>query len=365
MRARAPLPGLALLLAGCAAARPPSLPAGEYLALVVSESADEVARVRFGPTGARVEGTRRVGAMPMEIDGPHGVAVGPEGEHYYVSIAHGTPYGSLWKISLRDDRVLERTALGPFAATVGLTPDGEYAFVSNFNVHGDHVPSSVSKVHLPTMAEVARTETCVMPHGSRVSPDGRRHYSVCMMDGKLVEIDVGTGSVARTLALGGEGGGEHAGHAACSPTWAQPSADGSRVYVACNALARVVEVDVAAWRETRRFATGPSPYNLEVTPDGRYLLVTLRNRTEPATEVIELREGSRAARIAASTVLPHGLAVTPDSRYAFVSAEGVGSEPGRVDVLDLGALRRVASVEVGQQAAGVAVVPTRWPREAR
>ena len=358
---RAAIPAFALLVAGCAAASPaaPPLLAGEYLALVVSESADEVARVRFGPAGARVEATRRVGVMPMEIDGPHGIAVDPDGEHYYVSLAHGTPSGSLWKLSLRDDRVLERTPLGPFAASVGLTPDGEYAFVSNFNVHGDHVPSSVSKVHLPSMAEVARTETCVMPHGSRVSPDGRRHYSTCMMDGKLVEIDVADGSVARTLALDGEGAAEHAGHAACSPTWAQPSADGSLVYVACNALGRVVEVDVAAWRETRRFVTGSSPYNLEVTPDGRYLLVTLRNRTEPATEVIDLRDGRSAARIASSTVLPHGLAVTRDSRYAFVSVEGVGSEPGRVDVIDLAALRRIASVAVGQQAAGIAVVPPR------
>jgi DNA-binding beta-propeller fold protein YncE len=293
------------------------------------------------------------------VDGPHGVAVDAAGGHYYVSIAHGTPYGSLWKLALADDRVVARTPLGAFPATVGVTPDGEYAFVSNFNVHGDHVPSSVSKVHLPTMAEVARTETCVMPHGSRLSPDGSRHYSTCMMDGTLVEIGVATGAVARTLALDAAAGEGHAEHGRCSPTWAQPSADGARVYVACNALAQVVEVEVSSWRETRRFDTGPSPYNLETTPDGRYLLVTLRSRAEPAVQVVDLRDGGTAARVPTSSVLPHGLAVTPDSRFAFVSVEGVGSEPGRVDVIDLGSLRRVATAEVGQQAAGIAVVPGR------
>jgi hypothetical protein len=48
------------------------------------------------------------------------------------------------------------------------------------------------------------------------------------------------------------------------------------------------------------------------------------------------------------------VAVSPDSRYAFVSVEGVGAAPGRVDVFDLDALMRVASVDVGQQASGIA-----------
>ena len=143
----------------------------------------------------------------------------------------------------------------------------------------------------------------------------------------------------------------------CSPTWAQPSADGSRVYVACNRSAEILEVDAASWQITRRFPTGEAPYNLAVTPDGRYLLATLKNRTAPATEVFDLASGRSVARVPSSTVLPHGVAVSPDSRYAFVSVEGVGAEPGKVDVIDLGTLQRVDSVEVGQLAAGIAVVP--------
>jgi DNA-binding beta-propeller fold protein YncE len=50
----------------------------------------------------------------------------------------------------------------------------------------------------------------------------------------------------------------------------------------------------------------------------------------------------------------HGVVVSPDSRYAFVSVEGVGAEPGKVDVFDLRTFERVASAEVGQQASGIA-----------
>jgi DNA-binding beta-propeller fold protein YncE len=359
----------ALALTGCAgaglpapAAAPP-LPDGEYVAYVASESADQVSRIRFGAGGARVERQVQVGNQPTEIDGPHGLAISPDGQYFYVSIAHGTPYGTLQKFSTATGELVERTTLGLFPATVGVTPDGDYAFVTNFNLHGDHVPSSVSKVHLPSLTEVARTETCVMPHGSRINPQGTRQYSTCMMDQKLVEIDVASGEVSRTLELAPAAhGGAHAGHAAarvCSPTWAQPSADGSKVYVACNKAAEIVEVDVASWRVTRRFATGEAPYNLDVTPDGRYLLVTLKNRTAPATEVIDLSAGATVARVPSSGVLPHGVAVTPDSRFAVVSVEGIGSEPGRVDVIDLGTLRRVGSVEVGPQAGGIAVLAGR------
>ena len=52
-----------------------------------------------------------------------------------------------------------------------------------------------------------------------------------------------------------------------------------------------------------------------------------------------------------STTVTHGVAVSPDSRYAFVTSEGVGAEPGKVDIFDLAAMTRVASVDVGQQAA--------------
>src|SRR2546425_9998574 len=95
-----------------------------------------------------------------------------------------------------------------YPATVSVTPDGAFALVVNFNLQGDMVPSSVSVVATHDMTEIARPTTCTMPHGSRVSPDGARHYSACMMDDMLVEIDTRTFGVARhfMLAKGNEHG---------------------------------------------------------------------------------------------------------------------------------------------------------------
>jgi DNA-binding beta-propeller fold protein YncE len=49
----------------------------------------------------------------------------------------------------------------------------------------------------------------------------------------------------------------------------------------------------------------------------------------------------------------HGAVVSPDNRYAFISVEGIGADPGTVEVIDLDSLKTVATVDVGQQAAGI------------
>ena len=63
--------------------------------------------------------------------------------------------------------------------------------------------------------------------------------------------------------------------------------------------------------------------------------------------------GRELARIPTPRKIVHGIVVSPDNRYAFISVEGVGSEPGTVEVIDLTSLKTVATVDVGSQAAGI------------
>lgn len=335
-------------------------PAKDYLAYVVCESADTVVRVRFGPNGLSVEREIETGMMPVDIDGPHGVDVSPDEEFYYVSLGHGRPYGSLWKYRTVDDSVVGRISLGLFPATLKVTPDGAFAFVVNFNLHGDPVASSVSVVATEEMLEVARISTCTMPHGSRINAQGTKQYSACMMDDTLVEIDTRTFRVARhfLLSKGKERGKDGApGRTAprepisCSPTWAEPSADGALVYVACNKSDEIVEVDTASWKVTRRLSAGSGVYNLAATRDGRLVATNKRGQS---VSVFDLESGSELARVPTKRKVVHGAAVTPDDRYVFISVEGVGSEPGTVEVIDLTTLETAARVDVGQQAAGIA-----------
>jgi DNA-binding beta-propeller fold protein YncE len=362
-------------------------PDKDYLVYVVSESADKIALIRFGPNGARVDHDLQTGDMPVDIDGPHGIVVSPDREFYYVSIAHGRPFGLIWKYSTKDDRVLGKATLGYFPATVDITPDGNFLFIVNFNLHGDMVPSSVSVVSTPTMTEVARIQTCTMPHGSRLNPQGTKQYSACMMDDMLVEIDTQTLKVARHFIVtkgkeigvmgapkikvadamssmpgmsGMPGMKDTGGHGmeapkpgdnSCSPTWAQPSADGSSIYVACNKSSEIVEVSANDWKLVRRIPARAGVYNLGITHDGTRLLAT--NKRDQSVSIYDLRSGKELARLPTKRKVLHGVVVSPDDAYAFVTVEGVGSEPGTVEIIDLKALQTVATVDVGEEAAGI------------
>jgi DNA-binding beta-propeller fold protein YncE len=350
-------------------------PAEDYLVYVLSESADKISLIRFGPQGAKVEREITTGLMEPDIDGPHGIAISPDKQDYFVSLGHGRPFGTVWKYSAKDDKVVGKVSLGLFPATMDLSPDGNLLYVVNFNLHGDMVPSSVSVVLTGEMLEIKRIETCTMPHGSRFNPQGTKHYSACMMDDMLVEIDAETLEVSRhySLTKGKETPGngtppnrrmEHSSHdsgghglapprpgdISCSPTWAQPSSDGSKIFVACNKSSEIVEVDAKTWKIERRMAAGPGVYNLAVTKNGR-LIAT--NKRDASVSVYDLKTGTELARIPTKRKVVHGAVVSPDNRYAFISVEGVGSEPGTVEVIDLEALKTVATVDVAQQAAGI------------
>ena len=98
--------------------------------------------------------------------------------------------------------------------------------------------------------------------------------------------------------------------------------------------------------------TGRGVYNLAVTADGTLLVATLKQGA--SVEIFSLATGQSLAQVRTSNVLAHGVALSPDSRYAFVSSEGVGAAPGKVDVIDLQARLNVGTVDVAQQASGIA-----------
>src|SRR4029077_601103 len=343
------------------------LPKQDYLVYVVCESADKIVLLRFGPKGLQIENQVRTGLMPLDINGPHGIAVSPDKQYFYVSEGHGRPEGSVWKYHAGTDTVIKYTSLGLFPATTDITPDGNFIYVANANFHGDMVPSSISVVATDQMIEVKRITTCTMPHGSRLNHAGTKHYSACMMDDMLVEIDTSKFAVSRYFMLtpGKEMGMTGTPYPAsadqkmhnmadhkpvCTPTWAQPSNDGGTVYVACNQSNDIVAVNTADWKLARRFPAGNGVYNLAMTKDGRLIATNKRGQS---VSVFDLVTGKELARIPTKRKVVHGAVVTPDDRYVFISVEGVGSDPGTLEGIDLESLETVATVDLPPQAAGL------------
>lgn len=325
-----------------------------YLVGVVSESGDQVTWLEPGPDGLTVARRVEVGIMPGSVDGPHNLAVAPDGSAYYVTIAHGTPFGSLWKLDAATDTLLGRAPVELFPTTIGLTPDGALAFVANSDFHGDRPRTNVvSVVHTSTMARITDLPACDMPHGVRANHAGSRVYVSCMHGDELLELDPGTFSILRRVPVGA--GGDSAGHAHdCSPTFVSVSPDDSRLYVACNHANTLQVRDAATLALTATVPVGAGAYNVEPSPDGRWVIVT--NKKDRSISVVDAATLEERARIPVSKPVVHGVAYSPDSRYAYISAESVGADPGAVDQVDLRSMQVVSTIAVPGQPTGIAIL---------
>lgn len=368
------------------------LHAQNYYVYVTAESDDQVALVKFDGEKAKTVKNIDVGVWPAEIEGPHGITVSPDGKHWYLSLAHGNPYGTLYKFETGSDEVVGTVELGLFPASMQISPVTGLLYCVNFNLHGDMVPSTVSVVDVETMTELDQITTGAMPHGSRLSADGMKHYSVAMMSGELFEIDALGLKVSKAFDLDQasasvvDGAMDHSKmdhskmdhskmnheemdhskmdhskmnhdmggmkHSAFKPTWVSPHPTKDLVYVAGNGAAEVLEIDTKDWKATRKFKTGKGPYNIDLSPDGKYMVVSYKSDAQ--TGIWDLTTGKELARLDNSQKVTHGVAVSSDGKYAFVSVEGIQDDPGKVDVIDLQTLKVVDTANLGKQAGGIA-----------
>jgi len=386
MRCTAPAVSLCLLLpAGADLAAQQPVATTPFSLYVSSEAGDIVTRIDVGSGGWRAVREIQVGLMVTDLDGPHNVATSPDGRYWYVSLAHGTPFGSVWKYATGSDSLLGRAQVGMFPTTIGVSPDGAWAFVPNSDFHGDRGNlNTVSVLYLPDLTPIVHIPTCDMPHGSRFNHAGSAVYIACMMSDELVQIDPSALAIVRRVPLGSGAPQAHAEHGAaigppglppgasrragaasstmpgqnpdCLTTYVSVSPDDARIYLACNHSNEMQVRDPATLELVKRVPTGEGAYNVEPSPDGRWVLVT--NKKGQSVSVFEAGSWREAARIPTSKRVPHGIAFSPDGRFAFVSVESVGSDAGAVDAIDLTTLTRVASMEIRRQPTGIAV----WSR---
>ncbi len=331
-------------------------PQRNYYVYVCAESDDTVHKLRFGPSGFDEVKTIAVGAFPADTEGPHGINVSPDGKHWFLSIAHGMPFGTINKFDTENDEWLADVTVGMFPATMSISPATGLLYVVNFDLHGDMTPSGISVVETSTMIEVARIDVGIMPHGARMNAEGTRLYAVNMMSDSLMELDTLKFDLVRSLSLVDDTEGDELLSRMSSkakPTWATAPTPEGKVYVAGNGDNLIYEIDVDAWKITKKLDAGDGmgPYNLEVTSDGRLLVATYKSGAHVG--FWDLVKGEELARVKTTRRIPHGVAVSDDDRYAFVTLEGVGGEPGTVEVYDLTTRERVDKADVGKQAGGI------------
>ena len=344
-----------------------SLNAQNYYVYVTAESDDEVSIIKFDGKEASEFKKIPVGVWPQENEGPHGITVDPNGKFWYLSLAHGNPFGTLYKYSTETNKVVGKTQLGLFPASMQISETTGLLYCVNFNLHGDMKPSSVSVVDPESMIEIKKITTGSMPHGSRISANGLFHYSVAMMSDELFEIDAISLKVNRTLKLNVNNSSMHhsgemnhseemnhsmMNHSVIKPTWVIPHPTNNKIYIAANGSNEIIEVDKDSWSIENRFETGNGPYNVEISPNGKLFVVTYKG--DGSTAIWDIESKKELKVIKNTRKVSHGVAISSDSKFAFISVEGIGGEPGTVDVIDLKSFSKVSSVNIGKQAGGIA-----------
>ncbi len=302
--------------------------------LVVNKSEDTVAFVDVA-TG------EVLGKVPTGPN-PHEVAVTPDGMWAYVSnYGSGRPAGSRSWLTVVDVEAmravreieLKDPAGGEYLSAphgIMVTSDGSALWVT---AEGSQ---AVVRIRLPgeEVAGVYRT-------GQRTShqvvplPDGSKAYVANIGSGSVSVVDVGSGEVRTIPAQAGTEG-------------IDVSPDGRWVWASNRGAGTVSIIDTRTDRVVETLEAGSVPIRVRFTPDGEHVLVS--NAGDDEVGVYDAGERTLLRTIPVGAA-PIGLLVLPDGSRAYVA----NTESDRVSVIDLKEWVVVGTIAPGKEPDGLAI----------
>jgi YVTN family beta-propeller protein len=183
----------------------------------------------------------------------YGPGFGPQGQDV-CSPASGYDRSFVYRVDLRRLRIDLAYRVGSVPKVVAVTPDGRYVLVSNWCSY------DLSVVSVRRAREVRRIPIGPYPRGIAVLPDGSAAYIAVMGSSHLVRLDLHRWTTSWVQVGPG-------------PRAVVSSPSGRYLYVSLNAAGRVVKVDRRTGRVVASSATGSEPRSLAVSSDGRALFV--------------------------------------------------------------------------------------------
>jgi DNA-binding beta-propeller fold protein YncE len=183
----------------------------------------------------------------------YGAGFGPEGSDSCTP-ASGYDRSFVYRIDLRRLVVDRAYRVGAVPKVVAVTPDDRFVLASNW-CSWDLSVVSTRRGH-----EVARIPIGPYPRGIAVEPDGSAAYVAVMGGTELVRIDLHRWTMRRI-------------YVGVGPRAEVLSPDGRYVYVSLNAEGRVAKVDTWHHVVRAKVSTGSAPRSVTISPDGRALYV--------------------------------------------------------------------------------------------
>jgi len=346
-------------------------PSGPYA--LVTDSLSDTISVLDLEAGTKID-ARPVGRIPVDIDGPHHLAVHPGSGFAYVALSypasmavgphaqHGSSAqsGYVQKLRLADLSIVGQVRVDPSPGDIVISEDGTMLVSSHFDL--------LRATQNPTNIEVARStiaiidpdtlalsdspaarlvKVCVAPHGMAMTqPSGSTVYVACYGEDKIAVVDAGDSDVSVELFDVGPGVSGF-GSPIYGP-YALLLLPGDTTLVVSNTASKEVrffdirtkEVDPA-----RTIVTLGAPYFTALSADGSHLLIPTQQ--PDALVIVDLEGDDETVThtfVDDECVLPHAVQVFEDG-YVVV-CEGDKKKPGKVVRLDAD-LEIVAEMEVG------------------
>jgi YVTN family beta-propeller protein len=203
---------------------------------------------------------------------PVEAAFSPDGRYAYVSnySMYGAGFGPeasdsctpssgydrdyLYRVDMRKLAIDRAYYVGEVPKVVAVTPSGRYVLASNWCSWDLSVVSTWSN------REVRRIPIGPYPRGIVVTPDGRSAYVAIMGGNQLARIDLRNWTTRRIYV--GQG-----------PRAVALSPDGRFIYVSLNAEGRVAKLDTWSGDVSAKVSTGSAPRSLTIAPDGKAVYV--------------------------------------------------------------------------------------------
>jgi DNA-binding beta-propeller fold protein YncE len=196
---------------------------------------------------------------------------------------HVTPAWNLKTLYVDNDDGNSLTPIDPQTGRAGtpipvedpynlyFTPDGRFAIVvaerlERLDFRGAQTMKLVHSLSVPNCPGVDHAD---------FSADGRYMYASCEFGGRMIEIDLRTQRVIRTLVLN---------HGYASPQDVKLSPDGSTLYTADQAGGGLWEIDPQTFTVTGFLRTGAGAHGLYPSRDARLMYVS--NRSAGSVSVV-------------------------------------------------------------------------------
>jgi DNA-binding beta-propeller fold protein YncE len=357
---------------------------GERRLIVTNNLDDTVSVVSWERLVAGGEGAEvarfPVGLVPLEREGPHHVAVTPDGRTAFVAISNfvpgggsgphgahgtGTADGRALRIDLTTLRTVGATRVDRNPGDIRLSPDGGVLVVSHFDqlrivdaanrgvFAGDEVDARLALLDPQTLERRRLLPLCPAPHGLAFTGDGRRIVSSCLSDeAAVVDVDAaltGADDAVRRVTLLDEPG--TAASPRCGPYAVTMSPDDATAWISCYSSGDLIAVDVATATRGPSLALPGLAVFGDVSDAGDRLAITTQDTDGVVLFDIGADNGLTLTSFIPLTPdvcpLPHTALFLDDDAHLALVCEGDKRGPGRVVALDVGGGAVLGGVTVG------------------